>query len=118
MSMEKNVRQNRALDVWLTMCTVEVALEYSTVSMVLENIRLAAESLVAEGIPREEIKFEVDTKSYYDSEISVTHSLYGERPSTAAEIKNAKRTVTLHEHTREATLRRELAEIEARKAAK
>jgi hypothetical protein len=115
--MEKQTRQISSGD-WETMLSVAVDLEYSAVNVVFENLRLAMESLLKEGIPREEIKFEVNTSVYYDGEVDVTHTLEATRAATPAEIEHARRTVTLAEHTREAQLRRELAEIERRKAAK
>jgi hypothetical protein len=113
--MEKQTRENRSGD-WETRLTVAVDLEYSTINVVFENLRLAMESLVKEGIPREEIKFDVETKSYYDGEIQVTHTLEAVRAATPQEIDHARRTTTLAEHQRESQLRRELAEIERRKA--
>ena len=57
-------------------------------------------------------------KVIYDGDIEVTHTLEGVRAATPQEIEHARRTVTLAQHQREAQLRRELAEIEARKVEK
>jgi hypothetical protein len=115
--MEKQTRQTPSGD-WETRLTVAVDLEYSTINVVFENLRLAMESLVKEGIPREEIKFDIETRAYHDGEIDVTHTLEAVRPATPKEIGHARATVTLAEHTRESQLRRELAEIERRKVEK
>lgn len=118
MTVKRKAQQDRD-GVWETTVTEEVdTLEYGTAVAALEAINVALDHLVAEGIERDSITFDIDKQSYYDGEIVVTHSVTGRRPSTKGEISNAKRTVTLFEHQREMRLREELAEIERRKAAK
>jgi hypothetical protein len=82
MTMEKEVRKD-CQGTWMTVLTVSVDLSYSTVNVVFENLRLAMESLVKEGISREEITFDIETEAYYDGEIEVTHTLSGKRAAPA-----------------------------------
>lgn len=118
MTVKRKARQDRD-GVWETTITEEIGdLKYGTAVAALESISVGMDHLVAEGVERASITFEVDSEGYYDGEIVVTHSLVGRRPSTTGEISHAKRTVTLFEHQRETRLREELAEIERRKAEK
>ena len=79
--MEKQTRQTPSGD-WETRLTVAVDLEYSTINVVFENLRLAMESLVKEGIPREEIKFDIETRAYHDR--LSEHIASVARPGTAS----------------------------------
>ena len=116
MKIERETREYR--DGWRTVCKVEVDLGNAKAWEAARRVTVAEAMLLKDGLLSHDILFDTEVDDYFDGDRNITHTVSGTRAATAQEIQNAQRAAHRAELAHETALRKQLADIEARRTVK